>query len=83
MIKFNIKSNIYHQSFNSDKWHNQKVYIECKFSRKQTNSSLEMKIGEYNKPQVVWFKNLGSIIQNDREIVGDINHKIQTCGWNS
>jgi hypothetical protein len=39
-----------------------------------------MKIGEYNKPQVVWFKNLGSIIQNDREIVRDINHRIQTCG---
>lgn len=37
---------------------------------------LEMKIREHTILQVLRFQYLGSIIQNDRKIEGDINHRI-------
>ena len=49
-------------------------YIDHKFSSKCTNSNLEVKIGHI--PLVTWFKYFESIIQNDGEIEGDINHRI-------
>ena len=39
-----------------------------------------MKIGDNTTPQVTRFKYLGSIIQNDGEIKGDVNHSIH-AGW--
>ena len=43
-------------------------YMEYKFSKRRTNSNLEVKIGDDTIPQVTRFKYLGSIIQSDGEI---------------
>ena len=43
-----------------------KKYMECKFSQRHTNPSLEVKINSATISQVL--KYLGSIIQNDGEI---------------
>ena len=60
-------------------------HIECKFSRRHTNSNLEMKIGNNIIPQVTIFKYLDSITQNEGEIKGNINNRIQPRGsmWRS
>ena len=55
-------------------------YMECKFNRRQTNNALEVKIGEHVIPKVSSFKYLGSIIQCNGEIDGDVIHRIQ-AGW--
>ena len=55
-------------------------YMECKFGKRHTNSNLEVKIGNDTIPKVTTFKYLGSIIQNEGEIEGDVNHMIQV-GW--
>lgn len=71
-----IKSGIYHEPFNSDKWRNQIHNTVCKFCKRKTNASLEVKIGEYNIPQHYGLRTLGQIVQMDREIEGDVNHRI-------
>ncbi|KAH1225684.1 hypothetical protein GmHk_11G032522 [Glycine max] len=43
-------------------------------------SNSEVKIGDHIIPQVTRFKYLGSVIQDDGEIEGDVNHRIQ-AGW--
>ena len=55
-------------------------YMECKFNKRQTNNNLEVKIGEHIIPKVSSFKYLGSIIQSNGEIDGDVIHRIQ-AGW--
>ena len=52
-------------------------YMECKFSKRCTNSNFQVKNGDNTILQVIRFKYLGSIIQNDGEIEGDMNHRIQ------
>ncbi|RZB49939.1 Protein YLS3 [Glycine soja] len=55
-------------------------YMECKFNKRRRVSNSEVKIGDHIIPQVTWFKYLGSVIQDDGEIEGDVNHRIQ-AGW--
>ncbi|RZB55503.1 Villin-4 [Glycine soja] len=55
-------------------------YIECKFNKSRRVSNSEVKIGDHIIPQVARFKYLGSVIQDDGEIEGDVNHRIQ-AGW--
>ena len=55
-------------------------YMECKFSNRRGNSTLEVKVGDHIIPQVTRFKYLGSVVQNDGEIEADVNHRIQV-GW--
>jgi len=55
-------------------------YMECKFSKRRSMSTLEVKVGDHIIPQVTRFKYLGSIVQNDREIEADVSHRIQ-AGW--
>ena len=55
-------------------------YMECKFSNRRGNSTLEVKVGDHIIPQVTRFKYLGSVVQNDGEIEADVNHRIQD-GW--
>ena len=55
-------------------------YMECKFNKRRRVSNSEVKIGDYIIPQVTRFKYLGSVIQDDGEIEGDVNHRIQ-AGW--
>ena len=52
-------------------------YMECKFNKRRSSSDLEVKISDHIIPQVERFKYLGSIIQNDGEITGDVTHRIQ------
>ena len=56
---------------------NKTEYIECEFNKRQTNNDLEVKIGDHIISKVSSFWYLGSIIQNDREIDGDIIHSIK------
>ena len=42
--------------------------MECNFSKRRSSSTLEVKVEDHIIPQVTWFKYLGSIVQNDREI---------------
>ncbi|KAM7490942.1 hypothetical protein LguiA_033863 [Lonicera macranthoides] len=55
-------------------------YMEYKFSKRRSTTNLEVKVGDNVIPQVTRFKYLGSIIQEDGEIEGDVNHRIQ-AGW--
>ncbi|KAL5133996.1 LINE-1 retrotransposable element ORF2 protein [Glycine soja] len=55
-------------------------YMECKFNKRRRISNSEVKIGDHIIPQVTQFKYLGSVIQDDGEIEGDVNHRIQ-AGW--
>ena len=55
-------------------------YMECKFNKRSRISNLEVKVGDQIIPQVIRFRYLGSVIQNDGEIEGDVNHRIQ-AGW--
>ena len=54
--------------------------MECKFNKSRRVSNSEVKIGDHIIPQVPRFKYLGSVIQDDGEIEGDVNHRIQ-AGW--
>ncbi|KAH1251469.1 hypothetical protein GmHk_05G014337 [Glycine max] len=55
-------------------------YMECKFNKSRRVSNSEVKIGDHIIPQVTRFKYLESVIQDDGEIEGDVNHRIQ-AGW--
>ncbi|RZC31475.1 Pentatricopeptide repeat-containing protein [Glycine soja] len=55
-------------------------YMECKFNKRRRVSNSEVKIGDHINPQVTRFKYLGFVIQDDGEIEGDMNHRIQ-AGW--
>ena len=55
-------------------------YMKCKFSKRNTNPIVDVKLGNHIVPQVTRFKYLGSIIQNNGEIEGDASHRIQ-AGW--
>ncbi|RZC04600.1 Sugar transporter ERD6-like 16 [Glycine soja] len=55
-------------------------YMECKFNKRRRVSNSEVKIGDHIISQVTRFKYLGSVIQDDGEIEGDVNHRIQ-AGW--
>ncbi|KAL5187393.1 Craniofacial development protein 2 [Glycine soja] len=59
---------------------NKSEYMECKFNKRRRVSNSEVKIGDHIIPQVTRFKYLGSVIQDDGEIEGDVNHRIQV-GW--
>lgn len=51
--------------------------MRCKFNKKRSVSNLEVKVGDHIIPQVTQFKYLGFVIQNDGEIEGDVNNRIQ------
>lgn len=55
-------------------------YMECKFSGRQSATNMEVKVEDHTIPLVTKFKYLGSIMQNDGELEGDVNHRIQ-AGW--
>ncbi|KAL5138398.1 Craniofacial development protein 2 [Glycine soja] len=54
--------------------------IPIEFNKRRRVSNSEVKIGDHIIPQVTRFKYLGSVIQDDGEIEGDVNHRIQ-AGW--
>ncbi|KAL5137126.1 hypothetical protein HKD37_10G027540 [Glycine soja] len=70
-----------HEKDIKERWKASKSeYMECKFNKRRRVSNSEVKIGDHIIPQVTRFKYLGSVIQDDGEIEGDVNHRIQ-AGW--
>ena len=55
-------------------------YMCCSFDNRQTHEDIETVLGEDVIRQVDKFKYLGSVIQEDCEVDGDINNRIQ-AGW--
>ena len=53
-------------------------YIRCNFSKRCTNSNLQVKTEDHTIRKITQFNYLGSIIQNGEEIDGDVSHRIQT-----
>jgi len=53
--------------------------MKCNFSKRQSVSSVVVKVEDHIIPQITYFKYRGSVVQNNIEI-GDVNHRIQV-GW--
>ena len=56
------------------------VYMECKFSANGGPNELGVRIGDQEVPKSDRFRYLGSILQKNGELDGDLNHRIQ-AGW--
>jgi len=54
--------------------------MECKFSKQGIRDYSIVTLDGQGIPMSSHFKYLGSIIQKDREINSDVNHRIQ-AGW--
>ena len=54
--------------------------MECKFRKRKNNEQGVITLDGQQIPVTECFKYLGSIIQNDGEIDGDVNKKIKV-GW--
>ena len=52
----------------------------CSFDNRQTHEDIEITLEDHIIQQVDKFKYLGSIIQEDCEVDGDVNNRIQ-AGW--
>ncbi|KAM1790899.1 hypothetical protein ACFX12_034922 [Malus domestica] len=55
-------------------------YMECKFSANGGQNELGVRIGDQEIPKSDCFRYLGSILQKNGELDGDLNHRIQ-AGW--
>ena len=55
-------------------------YMECKFRKRRNNEQGVITLDDQQIPVIECFKYLGSIIQKEGEIDGDVNHRIKT-GW--
>ncbi|KAM2752269.1 hypothetical protein EV2_001336 [Malus domestica] len=55
-------------------------YMECKFSANGGQNELGVRIGDQEMPKSDRFRYLGSILQKNGELDGDLNHRIQ-AGW--
>lgn len=66
-------SNMKTKTFGFDPSRSKTWYMECKFCKKHTNTSYQVKVGEQTISQVSHFKYFRPIIQNDGEIAGDID----------
>ena len=51
--------------------------MECKFRNRRNNEQGVITLDGQQIPVTECFKYLGSIIQKDREIDGDVNHRIK------
>ncbi|KAM2015416.1 hypothetical protein COP2_047002 [Malus domestica] len=52
-------------------------YMECKFSANGSQNELGVRIGDQEIPKSDRFRYLGSILQKNGELDGDLNHRIQ------
>ncbi|KAM0972281.1 hypothetical protein ACFX2A_020433 [Malus domestica] len=55
-------------------------YMECKFSANGGQNELGVRIRDQEIPKSDRFRYLGSILQKNGELDGDLNHRIQ-AGW--
>ncbi|CAN6573782.1 unnamed protein product [Malus baccata var. baccata] len=54
--------------------------MECKFNANGGQNELGVRIGDQEIPKSDRFRYLGSILQKNGELDGDLNHRIQ-AGW--
>ena len=54
--------------------------MECKFSGNERPNEIGVRIRDKEVPKIERFRYLGSILQKNGELDGDLNHKIQV-GW--
>ncbi|VFQ80913.1 unnamed protein product [Cuscuta campestris] len=50
--------------------------MECRFSGRETESEVEVRINSHLVPKVDKFRYLGSVIQADGELDGDVGHRV-------
>ncbi|VFQ84101.1 unnamed protein product [Cuscuta campestris] len=55
---------------------NKTEYMECRFSGRETESEVEVRIDSHVVPKVDRFRYLGSVIQADGELDGDVGHRV-------
>ncbi|VFQ74880.1 unnamed protein product, partial [Cuscuta campestris] len=55
---------------------NKTKYMECRFSGRDTESEVEVKIDSHLVPKVDRFRYLGSVIQADGELDADVGHRV-------
>ncbi|VFQ64955.1 unnamed protein product [Cuscuta campestris] len=55
---------------------NKTEYMECRFSGRETESEVEVRIDSHLVPKVDRFRYLGSVIQADGELDGDVGHRV-------
>ncbi|VFQ84645.1 unnamed protein product [Cuscuta campestris] len=55
---------------------NKTEYMECRFSGRDTESEVEVKIDSHLVPKVDRFRYLGSVIQADGELDADVGHRV-------
>ncbi|VFQ84448.1 unnamed protein product [Cuscuta campestris] len=55
---------------------NKTEYMECRFSGRETESQVEVRIDSNLVPKVDKFRYLGSVIQADGELDGDVGHRV-------
>lgn len=51
--------------------------MKCKFNKRRNIFNIKVKVGDHIIPQVTRFKYHKYVIQNNGEIKGDVNHRIQ------
>ncbi|VFQ72228.1 unnamed protein product [Cuscuta campestris] len=52
-------------------------YMECRFSSRDTESEVEVRIDSHLVPKVDRFRYLGSVIQADGELDADVGHQVE------
>ncbi|VFQ97454.1 unnamed protein product [Cuscuta campestris] len=55
---------------------NKTEYVECRFSGRETESEVDVRIDSHLVPKVDRFRYLGSVIQADGELDGDVGHRV-------
>ncbi|VFQ80896.1 unnamed protein product [Cuscuta campestris] len=55
---------------------NKTEYMECRFSGRDTESEVEVKIDSHLVPKVDRFRYLGSVIQADGQLDADVGHRV-------
>ncbi|VFQ61194.1 unnamed protein product [Cuscuta campestris] len=55
---------------------NKTKYMECRFSGRETESEVDVRIDSHLVPKVDRFRYLGSVIQADGELDGDVGHRV-------
>ncbi|VFQ62096.1 unnamed protein product [Cuscuta campestris] len=63
-----------HQGFRISK--NKTEYMECRFSGREMESEVEVRIDSHLVPKVDKFRYLGSVVQADEELDGDVGHRV-------
>ncbi|KAM1032662.1 hypothetical protein FF1_036269 [Malus domestica] len=79
----NVKLNLWREVLESKGLHlsrSKTEYMECKFSANRGQNELRVRIEDQEIPKNDCFRYLGSILQKNRELDGDLNHIIQ-AGW--